>query len=92
MNSTNQQNLGSASSGHASPKVEQIRGGTRVLITQIIVAGSLIALIIAAICILLFADPELAKAYGSDILKALIYALFVLFGILAGSRITRRDE
>ena len=72
-------------------RVEQIRGGTRIHMTTLIVAGALIALAIIAICVVLAFNSELAKARGDQLLQALLYFVFTLVGILGGSRLKQGE-
>jgi hypothetical protein len=69
------------------PRVEQIRGGTRIHMTTLIVAGVLMVVIILAGCGLLAFNHELAKTHGAILLQALIYLLFALVGVLTGYKL-----
>ena len=90
-NMSNETKLKFDPSASVEPRVEQIRGGTRIHITTLIVAGALIALVIIAIGLLLGFNTELAKAHGEGLLQALSYLVFTLVGILGGYRLKQGE-
>jgi hypothetical protein len=74
-------------SGTVDTRVEEIRAGAKLRMTQLIVVGCLVALVIIAICVVLVLNGEVAKTHGATIVQAFLYVLFTLTGLFAGLKL-----
>jgi hypothetical protein len=70
--------------GSTTPAVEKIRGGTKVLMTLIIVLGVLLTLLVGAFVFLLCSNQDFLTGYGSSLWPTISAALFTLLGFIGG--------
>ena len=68
------------SSPTSETETAQVQGDTKVRMTHMIVAGSLLALLMIILAIFLCKNPDLAKSHGAAFVQALLYLGFALLG------------